>query len=1805
MGFEARPPLPAPTEPSTLSSADHEDIPLRDDVDTNVSARTDKTSYSIPEDGTPITINTTHPTATKTSLHKKYPSQTSLLIEYFEAGKENGKTRSRPSVRVRVTPSSRKKNRHGVDQVHLTQTTTKHSAKPAYTRRISLQQNSPAATHTHTHTHAHAHTQDHSDGSTVSSLPPVDIEVLNHASDLSSDRHFVPMAMTSDISSMPADSMLEGTPQILVPERRRSRSLERDTVLTDSNVAESSELLKAPKHQRSRSMSKDRITQRVMEKLQQQQQAQAETSSSRTRRTEKTGRDELSSPRKSSRRHSKDVRGEEISTISGTDSSLLSSNADRKSAVPSVRSGVSTTSSINNPKLLATVEDAIRRLILPELNALKEENRTSKNRDKFERMSRDSGATYETVETTSSRDPSTSRRRVSKSSSTPNITGSKPKVVVDRDDKPFEIVSDKSSRKERRSSRGSTSDRTERSFADSTSKTATRENSHKRRSGRAAREAEIAALAGSGLTAAALKKHTSREEAAEDRKHKKKHSSRSSHSRSASVAESMEQEELAKDVPPLPFIQSELHGSELTRDSILSAETETKNRSRSTSKSSTTTGAETPLREVPRGFAASGPHTPTRTTPTALQRTIGTSHGNHSIEDIRLKSPMSDRSYGSRSRGVGSASLEAAAAAKARAIERSETQASHYEIIGTTPTRGLSPIQSEASYREDVHTTGSPRHLRTSQSAASVSSLGRQVERQPSNLSIGTLESTASTKAARTRKRPQGVNLESVRSTMGSPQTPKTPRDAELFFEQNHEQNEMYRRELEESSQLSENYPVNYNRLTNYTDDSEGVQYLDHEQKVDLTQQDIRRVGASPEYVHTPLAVESAVASLHEPSSISVRSSAVSSPLREPISSPLKKSRLSQVSPAPSQDRILHIEEHEIPSGERWGALRDKAEAMAYQQHPQDNSPRQSIAQSIDEQPEMHHSAFPVQDHMMPEIGYGLDNESEISTNPSIIQGPLNGGDGYYDRTEDYEQRDHASTRQSSKQSFNKGAALGAGAGAAAVAAAAAHHLNNRSPSIDEQHQATVEDDYESYTGDSFVGHEGHHDYAQSNRTPLSGTTGWRDEGYQSANQREGYTPQNRNHSKVFDDEFADDYDETPLGGEDMFASNAKHGRQFSGNSHGMASPLYDAATGKGIDHIQSKDIVALMDHLTVRDAQRNARDTEILVTLVRSAAEMRNQLDELKGFIKVQDNMIMNTTDKRVDVAEQRILGGPRPQPQSFGSSRGARSASDDLEAEAKKKNVFKRALKGLSMKGDSDIKNIEAMLMQLLGDVEGLKQVQQLQLEQSNRTNSLTSYENLRASGDPGYEPEGRANTDNSPNQSGYLSNPASSSRRINDLHSGYDVVQTNRISTVHEDDEEYLEREPRYENTERMTTPTQDAYHSRSLSQEKASPQAARTSQSQSQEDTPKKNKHKSNSSSIFGIPKISRWSKTTSSTEPRNSVEKRPYSSHSRSSSQKSFDSYDDEYSANGDRAADDRSLRSRESRDDRSFRSSVRSPSPLIPEDPYEQEDPKYHAHRNSLNLQHPQPRAGPTGRHQNHLETEAQLYIPDNVSGVSGISGSGVQSPDYDQWGSMPSLARNRMSAGGNSNNYNAGNLSPISSDGGYSGHSASEQTGRLAQQQQMPQQKVVDDGPLIPPNGGVLAGYGQARSMYSSPNEFGSQGVLTPLAPIAEVRYSLETDRGHYRGSPTPSPRPSSAHLRASAQQSPQRKPTGPRPMGARSPAPAASPLRQSQQQYSQDLSRDDTVIRRRPVSHADTESLLSYTTSRDGSDDGRSETF
>lgn len=1515
MGMDIqRPPLPPPTEPSTLSS---DDPSVRDDVDTNISARTDKTSYSIPEDGSPVTINTTK---RENQVHKRFPSQTSLLIEYFEGGKADGKVHSRPSVRVRVTPSSRKnKLSTSNDHVQITQT-TRNARKPLYTRRVSLG-SKPRDELVH-----HHNTDPYSDGSNVSSVPPVEIEVLQNASDLSgSGGHFVTMA--SDISSMPADSLLEGEPVIKSPGRRRSRSLERDEILESKEV---SDLLKAPTRQRSRSLSKERITARVMEKLQQQQQQKPTDSITSHRSKDKSrSREELTATRKSHRKTSRTRREDDVS---GTDSSLLSSNVHRRSGdTQSMRSGVSGTSSINNPKLLATVEDAIKRLILPELTALKEEQRTQKNTQKFEDMSRESA--YETVESTKSRD--SSRRRVSKSSSAPHIHGSKPKVVLNRDEHdPGTILSGGSSR-HRRSSRGSVS---ERSYAETTEEKV-RHKKSRDSSRHSTRDAALAGLAASGLTAAALKTHTSREEEKAERKERRKRHSKS-RSRTASISESVEDEvfetpfqELS--VPPLPILRSELQ-SEITRASILSAETETRERPGSSS----TMRTETPIHEVARGFSSPAPRTPQRT-PNGTQQNLGTAHSNHSQTKMSVKS---DQSYFSR-REPSTAAQEAAAAAKVRAIEQSARQSPRYEIAETTPTRGQSPIQSEASYREDLHQSGSPRQLRSVHSGASMSSAGRKATRQPSSLSIQSFESSPSTKAARTRKRPQGVSLEQPKEVMGDPET---PRDVDEFFEKNHQQNELYRREYEAS--LVDSPGIDSRRMTTYTEDSADARSPENDEQRLPLGQDIRKVGSNPEYVHTPLAVESAVASLVGPSTISFHSSAAS---------PLKKSRLSHVSPAPEYEHIVEESElHEDPSRDRWNAIRGQAQTLA-----EKSSPRQSLSVSLQDEPQMNHSALPT-GYMEPEYGYGVDDESDVITNPSIIQGPIGGSDQFDDRTEELLSRQEEREQRTPSRSYGKTAALGA----AGLAAAGATYSRDQSPAVyDQENESMISDDYDQHYNSQKL--HAQPSYSRE-RTPSRSPALWKDEGYQSAHQPGAITPDLRNRSKPLDGGF-DDYDDSLVDGAEAFdAADSKHVRNLSGNSDGMASPLYDSATGRGLDRIDSKDIVALMDHLTVRDAQRNARDTEILVTLVRSAAEMRNTFEELKQFIRVQDAMVMNNTDKRVDLAEQRIIGGPRPQP--MGSPRAPRSSTDELDYETKKKNVFKRALKGLGSKGDKDIKNIEGMLIQLLGEVEGLKQVHQLTLEQQ-RTNSMTSYEHMRADApgapESGYEPEGRANTASSPNQSGYLSNP-SSSRRIQDLHSGFDVPQSQRISTVQEeDDEEYAEEEAHYENTERMTTPTQEARRNNSISHE-TPPQASKPfREPQSQENTPKR-KHKSNSSSIFGIPKISRWSKTTASTNrdseslPRNSGsgDRRPYSSGSRSGSQVDMPYGDAQYELH----EDDR-MRSTTSLQ-RDGRESIRSASPLIPEDDeYTMEDPKYQAHRNSLNLQHPQPKHGPTGRHTGHL----------------------------------------------------------------------------------------------------------------------------------------------------------------------------------------------------------------------------------------------
>ena len=1807
MGVDTRrPPLPAPTD--TTSMDESSAVPT--EVATNVTTRTDKSSYEIPEDGSPITISTQKITGSRDGHlghHSRQKSQTSLLIEYFEGGKSGDKLKNRPSVRVKVTPSARKK--HGHDAVRVT--SIGKDNRPSYTRRISLGSSKAAETGAPEGTEI-----SHSSESNVSAgRPPVEIEVLNNGSDLSKSSRGMTYALDSNVSSMPPDSMLEGDSMV---SSERSRGLERDD---ESTITEGH--LRAPQRTRSRSTSKERITQKVMEKLGQAPAKQRK--SSRSSHDRSLEYDEQGHPRERRRRSSKSHRLDE-DTVSGAESSLLSSNPTASQR--SYRSGTSQGSRMtNNPRLLEMVEDTIKRMILPEINAIKEDQKTDRNYRTFEEKRRGSLPQSDYTE-------NTLERRVSKSSSTPHLT-SKPKVVLNRtgdDDGTVLSRGDSEYRRVRRSSRDGKEHRSRRSSGGHSLKsdgydddeTVTEEVRRKSsKSDYKLRDAAAAGIIGGILTKEALKHHDSQDDVHERRKKRSK--SRSSRSRSASLADTAEHSfttTTKEDIPPMPMA-SHINDSEITRESILSQDTEMPG---------SYPEMRTPIREVSRAsvdasMSPSSSRTPTRTP--VQTRGLGMSHANQSID-----SPNGTISTKARMAALAAAGLGGAAAAKGvEEHHHRHTNDDGYSETSSQHSVG-SPVQSVSSLKKQYEDPLVPAGLRP-QSAASRSSAGRLHDKQHSQASLRSSPSSPSTKLARSRQHSRNMGHDEFITPLERPDSEymrsgtNTPNgeSAEEWWERQHQVNDQYRSSLDGNedyrnsvttadnrmSYQTNPYPEDEKRFTTFTEDSQEY----GSDKVD-TAQGVRGVGANPEYVHTPFGVESAVASLMEPSFVS---SGLSSQGTDSLISPAKHNgsysdQMIEHHSAPSKhsgsysDRMAeHLRamgkddpvmyegstlSQSMPSQSRWAQIKGHAQSMSGSTSRDDvaavGSPKQSETRSVREEQSLRQepslreqpsrespvklgaSGLPVADDPLPEIGHFDDTRSEISTNPSIIQGPL-GGDPTGKETWPYSPSPRHSARHSAqeelrsrgsrdsrsvKSGHGKEAGLAAAAAGGAAVLAAKHAA--KQPSVEQ-----VYEDGRRLTPD--IGR-----YAQDpidrEATPTSAASpaAYRDEGYVTdARERSNgaLTPkaEQRRYGHNDVNEFNDAMDAQSLGEDDPFIGgaidDAKHKRHLSGNSHGMASPLYDSSTGKGMDHIQSKDIVALMDHLTVRDAQRNARDTEILVTLVRSATEMRQNFEDIKRFIAEQDRMIMQNTDRDAEQTVKQVLGGPRPQPSS---PRTPRQQSQE-EIQTKRKGVLRRALKGLTGGGKNanDLGKVEDMLMQILDNVEDLKhQGIGKQPYGSYTQDSLDSYEKLRAAPDSGYEPDGQAGTSSTPSHSGHLSVTPRGEKQ--QFHSGYDGRRNsaNRVSTVLEGDEdENLEpHETRvldsFDHDERMLTPTQE--NLRRGSTPRNTP--PRFQEVPNEDLTPKtaekQRKHKSNSSSIFaGVPKISRWSKTTSSSaapdpatldSPKMARNQRPLSAASRSGSD--LQRYDDDgYSLReDDRLRSTQSLAREQERvpsaETRSIRSQAskasritRTPSPLIPSeasfkqrDEYDEQsqaspvqqdqeydhefdDPKYQAHRNSLLLQHPQPRQGPTNRHQNTLESQAQQFDGPSTGTDSDLSQRTVSDFDPAMWGSQgtASLARNRLSQ--------AEPLSPVSMSSPYTG-------------------KAKDDAPLIPqqnhhqqqPQAAPKINYDQYDDEDDYEPQYSNSGFAKPapgrvnysspygsghlLEPIEEVRYSLETDR-------------------------------------------------------------------------------------------------
>ncbi|KAI9809132.1 MAG: hypothetical protein M1825_002421 [Sarcosagium campestre] len=1676
MGVDARPkpPLPAPTTSPSAPA----DSTVSTDLATDVSHRTDRTSYSIPDDGSPITISTrpkrqdrgkdAEGNLTRGSHH----SQTSLLIEYFGGGKGGSNVQSRPSVRVKVTPSAARKIQDTNEHIQISE--TGRSRQPSYTKRISLSPNVKGVKEV-TESGDDRSLSSYASATEESVLqprrPPVEIEVMRKdagspASGMSSprDSRYI-RPNPSEISSMPPDSVLETQETSRTPKRTRSRSQTRAEFRpTDT--------LKTPSRRRSRSLSKERITQKIVEKL---VRNPVDSGSKHKRvsgsRSRSVSKDHVESPRSGRRRSSKSHREDELAGVAESSFANAQLSPSRRSGDQySFVSGTSK-SSINNPKLLETVEDAIKRLILPELQALKTEQKSSRHRSRFDESQRGSMASA----STGSRD--NSRRRISKTSSAPDV--GKPKVVLNQDEYGGGLVLSGDSvkgRKERKSSREMTDSPSRHSPRDKDAEGKLHKHSSRDKHG--LRDAAATGAAGA-LTAAALRHHDSRSSV--DRRERRKKRSKS-RSRSASLVE--DTEFLRSDqVPPMPM-SSDIHSSEVTRDSILTEHTERPN-------SPLVQDRQTPVREV----SSPASRTPTR----AAKNTIGTHHSNASRGDLSLHSAQSDRSLRS-----GDVSLkyedqklaaEAVNAALMAAKHSKAQEQAPVQSVRTHPGQGfsigqnrsLSPIQSVASYRDDSTVEPANREsFPRTQSSQSLSSADQEYNRKHSAVSIESLSSSASSKLARARHAPgtgPGIRVSDVsqdsRPDSEFARDSPAPKDADMqYWYEQHKENDRHR-SLESGS--TRDPTVDYKHMTNYTDDSAEGNYLD---QVAAGQQ-VRGIGANPEYRHTPVAVESAVASLLDASVVSGRSKGGDRSYPNSTDGYENEGHQQhgarQTSPSKSGERELRL---------------DSVEPLShgtFQQRTLQGQGAKAAAPSFDDDIALGASGLPMADSPMPEIGHGLDEDSEINTNPSIIQGPIGGVQ--------HDNLDHWPYEPTPPQSDGN--------------LLAGHRVGDRATASDSGRDRELSLDRDASVGDGLNKGASVDDlYGQGAERDISGlpetypADGYgqghalKDEGYiSSANPRSpgAITPDARpkGGQGLFDNDGTPGFEE--IGDDDPFVGKG-HVRHMSGNSHGMASPLYDSATGKGLDRIQSKDIVALMDHLTVRDAQRNARDTEILVTLVRSAAEMRNSFEDMKRLLADHGDNIISATDRNTERSVHKAINGPRPQP--LGTPRFPRrtSAEDEMleDIPAKRKNVFKRALKGLSSRSTNDLAKIEDMLVQLLGDVEGLKTAQELRAT-TTQSNSLKSFDPLHVAPE-GYEPEGHAGTGSTNlSNSGFFSNPPS--RQASAMRGSDRRISEHRISTVPEGDEDLVAQQEaqvfgnEYDPDDQLLTPPHQQARGGSVPLD-TPPQVFAPTGALSSESSPraeKTRKHKTTSSSF--IPKISRWSETTASTVAnrfRTSGRKEREHEVPQSRSGSQLDLWDQ--NQHPGRVSDKlHSTYSLEGEAEGEAALPERTPSPLIP-----QEDPKYQAHRISLNLQHPQPRQGPTPRYQHQLESKAQAYGPS-------------ASPAEDQFGLGVNL--NRFSEG--SGRYSGGgHLSPIS-DTGYSDRSAADEV----RGPPLPP-KILED-PLVPQRSSKGS---DVKPHYASPIRAvkAHENRYSNGSDSSQMNTSIRSASGHIMG-----PRPQSTSRR------------------------------------------------------------------------------
>lgn len=341
---------------------------------TDLSRKTERTSVSLPADGRAITIHTNRRKATDDGNGSTLTaaSQTSLLIEYFESGKRvDGVPTSRPSVRVKLTPSSGKGRSHvkSRDPTEVSARETDRTRRPSYNNRTSLPlpKGDDRFTLGEDRIDANGHSRSFS-GDLSSNLSmedddsraPIDVTIYRGESPSihnSSGRYHEHPDITIRTKTGKSSSKKKYrdsygdtlSPNVTKKGRSRSTSREYDD---------------QSKHKlgrrRSRSLSQERISQKVKEKI---EKLGAEVAmGKKAKNVDDNGN--LKAPRRRRDRSTSRDRSEKKS----------------EKLISDMVIGKITDNQQYDPALLEAVEDSIRKLILPKLHELK----LNQNKSKFD-----------------------------------------------------------------------------------------------------------------------------------------------------------------------------------------------------------------------------------------------------------------------------------------------------------------------------------------------------------------------------------------------------------------------------------------------------------------------------------------------------------------------------------------------------------------------------------------------------------------------------------------------------------------------------------------------------------------------------------------------------------------------------------------------------------------------------------------------------------------------------------------------------------------------------------------------------------------------------------------------------------------------------------------------------------------------------------------------------------------------------------------------------------------------------------------------------------------------------------------------------------------------------------------------------------------------------------------------------------------------------------------------------------------------------------------------------------------------------